>query len=414
MAFSGLAFACTLLLARLLGTAGFGVYSYALAWMVLLAVPALLGMDQLLIREVAASRARADWGTLRGLLRRANGAVLAVSCGLALAAGLVASRVPESPQSRMHLTFRVALLFLPLIALTRVRQAVMQGLHLVTLGAMPEQLVQPGLLLTFLGIAYSLHYRLTASAGMFANVAAAAAAFALGAYLLSRSLPPEVKRAAPVYRDREWVRSSIPLVFTAGVAVLFAQADTLILGAFKGAAAVGFYTVAHKGSELIGVVLAAQISAFASTASNLYALGEKERLQRIVTRLARWTLLISMPLAIAMIVFGRWYLLLYGPGFVQARTTLAILSVGQLGNVAMGCTGILLVMTGHEQRVAVAISVGAVANLALSFALAPRWGAEGVAIAYASSMILWNVWAAIDLYRRTGLNATALGNLMRS
>src|SRR5262249_33705986 len=54
--FGGLSFFLTILLARTLGTQGFGAYSYAYAWTVLLSVPAILGMDQLLIREIAAYR----------------------------------------------------------------------------------------------------------------------------------------------------------------------------------------------------------------------------------------------------------------------------------------------------------------------------------------------------------------------
>ena len=42
VAFSGLSFLVTVLLARLLGTTGFGAYSYAFAWVTLLGIPAIL------------------------------------------------------------------------------------------------------------------------------------------------------------------------------------------------------------------------------------------------------------------------------------------------------------------------------------------------------------------------------------
>jgi O-antigen/teichoic acid export membrane protein len=242
-------------------------------------------------------------------------------------------------------------------------------------------------------------------------VAAAAAAFIAGAILMRRSLPQAAVQFVPVYKSNEWFRIALPLVFVAGVAVVFAQADTLILGVFRDQTAIGIYTVAHKGSELIGVVLATQISAFASTAANLYALRDLERLQRLVVRLTRITMLLSLPAIVAMIGFGQWYLFLFGHGFAAARTTLAILSAGQVVNVASGCAGMLLAMTGHERRLARAIAAGAIANVTLSCALAPRWGAEGVAVAYAASMILWNIWAAIDLYRVTGINCTVLGRM---
>jgi len=414
IAFSGLSFLVTVLLARLLGTAGFGAYSYAFAWIVLLGIPAILGSDQLLVREVAAHHAKSDWGLMRGLLRRANGAVLLVSLGLALlAAALAWALRGRWPSPIMLPTFWVALILLPLITLTRVRQGAMQGLHHVALGAMPEQLIQPAVLVGLLSMAYLFwRQRLTAPLAMGLNVGAAAVAFAVGAVLLYRTLPLPVKEAAPVYRDMAWARSALPLVFLAGAGVLFAQADTLILGALKGAKAVGLYSAAHKGADSISFVLAAQSAAFASTAASFYASGDMERLQRLVTRLARWTLLASAPLAILLIGFGHWFLLYcYGPQFTQARLALAILSCGQLANIGMGSVGLLLVMTGHERDAATAIGLGAAANIVLNLALVPRWGSEGAAAAYACGMILLNVIMAISLYRKVGVHGTALGRL---
>jgi O-antigen/teichoic acid export membrane protein len=198
-------------------------------------------------------------------------------------------------------------------------------------------------------------------------------------------------------------------VFLACANVLFAQADTLILGAVKGPVAVGLYSVAHKGADIITFILMAQNAAFASTAATLYASGDIPRLQRLVTRMARWTLLCSAPIALALIVFGDLFLRFYGPQFGPARTALAILSFGQLVNVGMGSVGILLIMTGHERQAARAVAAAAAANIALTIALVPRWGAEGAAAAYAFSMILWNAWMAVSLHRNVGIHSTAMG-----
>jgi O-antigen/teichoic acid export membrane protein len=335
--------------------------------------------------------------------------VLRLSCGLAVIAGAVVWVAAGRAHHEIRITFLAALPFLPLISLTRVRQASMQGLHRVSLGAMPEQLIQPVIFLFFLLAAAGAQVHIGGPAAMLANAAAGAVAFAAGVMLLRRSLPEAASRATPLYKSAEWFRAALPLVFVAGVAIVFAQADTLILGAFRDQSAVGIYSVAHKGSELISAVLMTQVSAFASTAANLYALRDMARLQRLVTKLARLTLLVSAPVIAGMIVFGRWYLVLYGPAFTGARATLAILSLGQAINVVSGCAGMLLVTTGHEHRIARAIGAGAITNVALSCALAPRWGAVGVAIGYAASMGLWNVWAAIDLYRLTGIDSTAFG-----
>ncbi len=54
VASAGILLASAVLLARGLGARGYGAYSYATAWATLLATPALLGFDRLLVRSMAA------------------------------------------------------------------------------------------------------------------------------------------------------------------------------------------------------------------------------------------------------------------------------------------------------------------------------------------------------------------------
>src|SRR5260370_127147 len=88
--FGVFSFGLSIFLARALGKDGFGTYSYAFAWIVVLAVPAILGTDQLLTREVAAYEVKKEWGLMSGLLRAANRAVLLVSLGIVGVAAAVA------------------------------------------------------------------------------------------------------------------------------------------------------------------------------------------------------------------------------------------------------------------------------------------------------------------------------------
>lgn len=409
IAFGAFSFGLTVVLARVLGTQGFGAYSYAFAWIVLLGVGAILGMDQLLIREVAAYQVQSKWGLMRGLLGRANAAVGLASVGVGAAAAAVAWALRGRWSGQQLSTFCVALFLLPLITLTRVRQAALQGLHRVVLGSTPERLIQPALLLAFVVAAYWYgHAALTAPVAMGLNVLATGIAFAVGVRWLRRALPSGVRDAAPEYRGRDWARSALPMAFLAGMGVLFGQAGTLTVGAFKGASAVGVYSVADKGSELLAFILIAQNAAFSSTAASLYAAGDLTRLQRLATRIARLTLLASLPLAVLFIGFGHWFLLFcYGALYTQAQHALAILSVGQLVNIAAGLNVVLLMMTGHERDAATAISVSAVSNVALNLFLVPTWGLDGAAVSSATSLVIVNVLATLALYRRTGISSTA-------
>ena len=148
-------FLTSLLLARLLGVAGYGIYAYALSWINLLTVPATFGLDTLLIRNVAAYQANSEWGLIRGLLRRTNQMVLTISLILTLSASIVAWFLLENFTSERLFTLLMAFSLVPFMALIRLRQGTMRGLRRVVLGQAPELLIRPLLLLAFLaGIAY--------------------------------------------------------------------------------------------------------------------------------------------------------------------------------------------------------------------------------------------------------------------
>ncbi len=398
----------SIVLARMLGADGFGVYRYALAWTTLVTVVAVLGLDKLVVREVAASVAHGAWGRIHGLIRRATQWTLGASvllAGLVGGAGWVIGG-----RGDVALTLLVALLLVPITALTRVRQAVMQGLRFAARGHLPEMLVGPGV---FLALAVGV-WRLApslASAPLAAalNVAAAAAAFIVGTILLIRVLPAEVRAHPPEYDDRAWLRSVPPLVLVSGMFVINSQVDQIMLGILLQPADVGVYAVARRGADLIAFVLVAVNAALGPSFARLYAQGDRAGMQRTATVSARAILVASLPIAIGMIVFGRIFLSIFGPEFVRGYSALVVLSAGQLFNAAIGSVGLMLVMTGHERDVARNIGVSVVVNIFLNLLLVPRLGVLGAACATAASVMVVNTMQALSVRKRLQISPSAFG-----
>jgi O-antigen/teichoic acid export membrane protein len=410
---SGLSFTGGLLLARWLGTAGYGAYAYAMAWIWFLVPGALIGLDTLLVREMAAYRVQSAWGEMRAFLLQAHRVVLCASIGLALGAAAVAQLFASRADPQVLVTLWVALLILPLMALSRVGLAILQGLHQVTRGLLPSFVVQPVIFVSFLLGAHWLAPKLvTASGAMKLNVASFAIAWMVLLRVLWRYFPESAKQAEPVHRELPWFKSVLPLLLFTGMYMVNGQADILLLGMIKGAREAGIYQVASRTAGLIGFFLVAVIPALLPEISSLYAARRMDRLQRVITRSVRLTLLASLPVGLALIIFGRWLLAhLFGADFAQAGNALAILSVGQLANVAMGSAYYMLLMMGLEVATAKGMAAGAVANIVLNATLIPKWGLEGAAFASAASMILWNIWLSVLAYKRLGVHSTALGRI---
>jgi O-antigen/teichoic acid export membrane protein len=408
----GLSFVTGLLLARMLGAEGYGVYVYATSWVSMLGVLATVGMDNMLVRNVTAYKTRSEWGLMKGLLRRANQIALATSLALSLLAASLSWALGGLLEAEALSTFWIALVLLPLVTLTALRQATMRGLYRVVLGQLPDSLLRPLLLVVLVGGAYLLfEENLSASGAMAMSVVAAGIAFLVGTLMLYRSLPRAAKEAPPVYRTRDWVWGALPLLFVGGMQVINTRIGVLMLGSLEGAEAAGVYAVAVWGADLIAIILVAGNMVLGPTFANLYAAGEVGRLQRLTTRSARVIVLCSLPITLVLVVFGHWFMLLFGQEFVEGRTGLAILSIGQLVNTAFGSVGVLLIMTGHGRDAAAGIGISVLLNLSLSAVLIPIYGLEGAAVAAATSLVVWNTLLAIRVHRRLRIYPAAFGRI---
>jgi hypothetical protein len=137
-------------------------------------------------------------------------------------------------------TLAWGLVLVPLVALGNLRGAALRGLRRVVAGQLPEFFLRPGLLVILVaGAALVTGGALSSANAMALHVAAASLAFAFGAWMLWRSTPPLVKVAKPRSDSRNWWRSTFPLAFSSGMAVLNRQASILILGLFVPVADVG-------------------------------------------------------------------------------------------------------------------------------------------------------------------------------
>src|SRR3954452_8614478 len=82
-------FVFTAILARVMGVNDFGIFSWVTATVYLLTVPAILGADRLLVRDIAVELGRSERGRVLGLVRWTTGIVLVVSISIAVLGGVL-------------------------------------------------------------------------------------------------------------------------------------------------------------------------------------------------------------------------------------------------------------------------------------------------------------------------------------
>lgn len=408
----GLNFVVVLLLSRFLGASGYGAYASAFAWAGVLSVVSVLGLTSLVVRHAAAYQADASWGLFRGLLRRTNQAVATSSAFAIVAAALAGLAIYHGRPELLH-PFLVALALVPLIALTSLRQAAMQGLGRVVAGRIPETIVAP---LLFILIALTMHQlavdHLTAAGATAAQVAATLASFVLGTWLLRRVLPSSARARAPEYDTASWRRSAVPLIVLNVIMAANAQVGTIMLGALTNATDAGVFNVAFRVTIFISFVMLAASYPLGPAIARLHAAGQREGVEATVVRAARLVLLVSLPVALILVVFATPILSLFGHGFSGGATAVRIMAIGDVVNVLTGFGGLVLVMSGRESDLSRSVALGAFLNLGIAALLIPSFGVIGAAVAMAVSLALSNivmtwlawrnlgVWSAVSRLRR--------------
>jgi O-antigen/teichoic acid export membrane protein len=389
-------------LARLMGPARYGVYAAAVALITLIGIPASLGLPNLIVRQVAAYRVHAQWGLAKGLLVRANQAVLVVTVllGLLLLVLQVLHLLPASYSASVAwLTFAL----LPITLFGALRMAALRGLHHVVLGLMPETLVMPLVFLLGIWVVHLTSGTFTAELAVGLRLLAYAAAFLVGALLLLVRLPAALRVAQQEHRMREWAAAAGPLLWVGAMSAITTQTDVVMLAAIKSPAEAGIYQVAARGAELVAFVSAISNIALQPTFARLYAAGDLARLKR-VTRRAAQIMLAAAAMAAAIFVGAGFDILktVFGAAYQAGASPLAILSVCWVLVTIAGPARDTLIMSGGQNMAAVSIGIGAMLNLILNFLLITSYSVNGAAIATGISLIACQVGYAIGVRRRLG------------
>lgn len=394
---TGLVFSLSLavVLARQLGPDGYGVFSYVIALATLISIPAQLGLPVLVVRETARAHVSEQWGLLRGVWLWASWVVL----GASIVAGLVAIWVLTAGNinvsAEQQLTALWGICLIPLLALGNLRGAALRGLRHIVQGQLPEVILRPALLLSFL-LVFAFWFpqiELNSATAMMLNVVAAGGAFFVGAIMLWRARPEGVRQVpSPQYRASAWAKAMMPLAFVAGAQVINQKTDILMLGMLGNAEQVGIYRVSAQGATLVSFGATAIGMAIVPYYARLFAQSDFRGLQTVATLGARLMLGLAAPVAVILLVWGRELIFyVFGSDYALSYWPMIVMCVANVLSAGFGSVGPLLNMTGHERFTARGVGVAAICNVVLNAVLIPDHGVVGAALATSFTLLIWNL-----------------------
>ena len=405
---AGLAYLLQVLLARLLGASGYGIYASAFVWVGFVALLAGLGFPAASIRFLPVYRARGDWARIRGFLRSTSRITFASAIAVALVGVVVAELLRGFGLQPGRPVILLGALAVPALAGSMLYTEIARAGGRMSVAFTPALIARPALIGIVCAALFSLRGALSPAGALAATAGVAYAVLAVQQLLTRRVFEDPEGGDHAVAELREWFGVGMTLLAAGAFVVTLMQVDIVIVGAFRGARDAGIYAAASKTASLVGFVVIAVNAAAAPRFASLWALGRPDQLQRLVTRLAAVIFWPSLVTSIVLAVLSRPLLDLFGPGFDGARPALIVLLAGQVMSAAAGSVGYLLTLTGHHRDATRAIAVSAVACLLLATAGVWALGLIGAALGSLVGLMIFNGSLYWLVVRKVGIQASIL------
>jgi O-antigen/teichoic acid export membrane protein len=229
-------------------------------------------------------------------------------------------------------------------------------------------------------------------------------ALVAAARALIQLLPPRtLARSSLVTVDfAVFWRFTLPRAFAGTIQIALQRLDILFVGALRGAAAAAVYTAATRfvvvgqiGNQAIWYAVQPRLAMLVASRD----LAAARRLYRVSTA---WVILLTWPLALAVLVAAPLVLKAFGAGYSSGMSTMVVMSVALLFSSACGLVDIALITVGKTSWNLWNTALAFVVNIAIDVALIPRIGIVGAAIGWAAAIFVRNALGLAQVGRSFG------------
>ncbi len=372
------------LVARWLGPDHYGVLSLVRNVYGVIAILAPLGLDLSLLRHLGENGD--DWPRSIAQVHRFRLIALLVNLAvLGLAAMLVGPWLEHHVYTQPHfaLYLSLALLALPFGADIAILSASLRALNQVSLQNLAGLYLQPfvrvGCLALFLGLGLGVGGVVVSTA-----IGAAAACAAMSAALAWVTRRRAIARHRLRADDHAAMRRVFGYSVWLGVMLLLyntlRNVDILVLGWFRPPAEVGQYAALSAIAYVITIFPLAVSQTLSPTVARLYAAGDLAGVRGELRGYLRRAVLLSSPIFAGLAAFGPWLDLVFGARYHFSASLSLLLALVYMLSGCLGQMGVSLTMTGRHRLEFCILAVGAAGSLAGCVLLAPRLGADGVAL----------------------------------
>ena len=413
---AAVAYLSQIVLARMMGEHGYGIYAFAWIWVIVLGRAVTFGFGESVVRFLPRYEEQGMHGTAQAFLRSSRGIVAFGSIAVAMLAALVLQFSPPFVMQQYIWPLTLAMICLPLFAQQELYEGIARAKGWNILALLPVYILRPAfILVAFAGFVLA-GTEATVQTAMLSVITALVLATLVQVFLVERRLRSTSKATDKIGGPTGlWFKASLPLFAVHWCEELMTNADMVVLGAFVSPDQMAIYFAASKTLILaafvpfaVGVVIGRRFSIF-------HAAHDMEGLREVARAGAIWTFWPTVAAVSLILALGYPMLWLFGSAFVQGYPVLLVLGAGFIIRSAFGQAEDLLVMLGHQRINLQTVVAALVVNVLLNIFLIPQFGLLGAAAATSITITARAGVLALLAYRLVGVNTVVgLGVPLRS
>ena len=392
-----------ILLARTLGAANYGDFAVTRSVATLAATTAVLGLQRASLHFLPVYRKQGAHETAKGFIYAALLAVIVT--GLVISGlGVVITQVARSRMLADEHPVMIAMFWVMPMSLGLLTLSLLGGHQQVFLSSLLGKVGLPLITGLLLGVVFLFGDTLTDFRAVWLVILARLLLTVWVVWLLWTIWRREYRQVAPQFELKLWAVAALPFLLSTLVHSALWESSMLILEAHHPSEAeVGIYAAVQQVAYLPILALGAITTVAMPRLSVLLEEKETAPFQRQLGIYLRILIAFGAGSLIVYIVGGNFLLGLFGHDFRNGQTPLVVLGAGYLIALVGGLVIPLLEIRQERKIVNLTMLALLAFNIALTYLLAPHYGALGAATAYTVAVAVVYTVQLILLQRRTGI-----------
>lgn len=412
----GLTFVQTIVLTRVFGIEVFGLLSFALSVSALLILILSLGLDQVLMRDVARLGKAKFFLSQRwqDIWRLILWGMLPLTVVTAILGILILNNTEFGGDYALLLI--TSFLLLPFILFRKFLEAVSLGTKQAVRSITGSQIIFPTLLILGGCFVWLLQVTPDETSVAIAYSLAVCGSLIASFLLISGSLPSmrnkesqgeitgaknEDSSRGP--RDRALIRSGIHFSLVSMGFVLGQHIDVLLIGALSTPENVALVRIATRVAEMAGLTRAIISLQYKPLLVEAHEKNDIKLLQKHTTSMVKFFFLTGIPIILVLWFFAEEIMSIFGPEFIVGAWPMRIYVAGVLVSLLFGPGSTVLSMTGNESIASRTLAMAIGLHIILNVLFIPLFGPIGCAGAYFLSMIFLAVSSRIMTIKKVGI-----------